>query len=158
MDGSGSTDKRAVCGVPSQVWRAGQERRYQMIRRWAPIEGARVLDAGADFETVTAERTEELARIAAEQAASHQHAAHLHLHRPPWSIHQQRDGTADLSGTTPTRNRESRASRSLFSYSVSSLSGNQFQAYQNRDCFKAAFDPAISLRNCKVSACISTEQ
>ena len=53
-DGSGSTDKRAVCGVPSQVWRAGQERRFQMVRRWAPIEGARVLDVGCGVGMYTA--------------------------------------------------------------------------------------------------------
>jgi SAM-dependent methyltransferase len=28
------------------VWRAGQERRLEMVRRWARLDGARVLDAG----------------------------------------------------------------------------------------------------------------
>jgi SAM-dependent methyltransferase len=39
-------DKAAVRGHPSYVWRAGQERRLQMVRRWAPLEGRRVLDVG----------------------------------------------------------------------------------------------------------------
>jgi SAM-dependent methyltransferase len=33
-------------GHPSYVWRAGQERRLQMVRRHAPLEGARILDVG----------------------------------------------------------------------------------------------------------------
>ncbi len=36
----------ALRGEPSYVWRAGQERRLQMIARWARLEDARVLDAG----------------------------------------------------------------------------------------------------------------
>jgi len=38
--------KAAERGVPSLVWRAGQERRLEMIARWASLEGARVLEAG----------------------------------------------------------------------------------------------------------------
>ncbi len=37
----------ALRGEPSYVWRAGQERRLQMIARWAKLENARVLEAGA---------------------------------------------------------------------------------------------------------------
>src|SRR5512143_458853 len=33
-------------GHPSYVWRAGQDRRLAMIRHYAPLEGARVLDIG----------------------------------------------------------------------------------------------------------------
>lgn len=33
-------------GHPSYVWRAGQERRFQLARRYAPLEGARILDVG----------------------------------------------------------------------------------------------------------------
>ena len=33
-------------GHPSYVWRAGQERRLQMVRRYAQLEGARILDVG----------------------------------------------------------------------------------------------------------------
>ena len=39
-------DKAAERGRPSYVWRAGQERRYQMVRRWAPLRNCRVLDVG----------------------------------------------------------------------------------------------------------------
>ncbi len=33
-------------GHPSYVWRAGQERRLQMVRRYVPLEGACILDVG----------------------------------------------------------------------------------------------------------------
>jgi hypothetical protein len=36
----------ALRGEPSQVWRAGQERRLQMIARWTRLENTRVLVAG----------------------------------------------------------------------------------------------------------------
>jgi SAM-dependent methyltransferase len=36
----------ALRGEPSYVWRAGQERRLQMIVRWAKLDGARLLEAG----------------------------------------------------------------------------------------------------------------
>lgn len=36
----------ALRGEPSYVWRAGQERRLQMIARWTQLENARVLEAG----------------------------------------------------------------------------------------------------------------
>jgi len=39
-------DKAATRGNPSYVWRAGQERRLRMVRRWAPLVGQRVLDVG----------------------------------------------------------------------------------------------------------------
>lgn len=35
----------ALRGEPSYVWRAGQERRFQMIARWARLDGAHILDA-----------------------------------------------------------------------------------------------------------------
>jgi SAM-dependent methyltransferase len=41
-----SDDKAIALGHPSYVWRAGQERRLDLIRRYAPLEGQRVLDAG----------------------------------------------------------------------------------------------------------------
>lgn len=37
----------ALRGEPSYVWRAGQERRLQMIARWAKLDGARVLIDGS---------------------------------------------------------------------------------------------------------------
>jgi SAM-dependent methyltransferase len=39
-------DKAATRGVPSLVWRFGQERRLELIRRYAPLEGRRVLVDG----------------------------------------------------------------------------------------------------------------
>ena len=41
------SSKAAQRGEPSYVWRAGQERRLQMIAHHARLEGARVLEAGA---------------------------------------------------------------------------------------------------------------
>jgi SAM-dependent methyltransferase len=37
---------QVALGHPSYVWRFGQERRLEMIRRFVPLEGARVLDIG----------------------------------------------------------------------------------------------------------------
>lgn len=37
---------QVVLGNPSYVWRSGQERRLEMVRRYVPLEGARVLDIG----------------------------------------------------------------------------------------------------------------
>jgi SAM-dependent methyltransferase len=39
-------DKAIALGHPSYVWRFGQERRLELIRRYAPLEGRRVLDIG----------------------------------------------------------------------------------------------------------------
>ena len=41
-----SDDKTITLGHPSYVWRTGQERRLNLVRRYAPLEGQRVLDAG----------------------------------------------------------------------------------------------------------------
>lgn len=38
-------------GEPSYVWRAGQERRLQMVAKWAKLEGARVLVDGCGIGT-----------------------------------------------------------------------------------------------------------
>jgi SAM-dependent methyltransferase len=40
------SDLAALRGEPSYVWRAGQERRLQMIAAWAKLDEACVLDAG----------------------------------------------------------------------------------------------------------------
>ena len=37
---------QVVLGNPSYVWRFGQERRLDMVRRYLLLEGARVLDIG----------------------------------------------------------------------------------------------------------------
>ncbi|HHX64316.1 MAG TPA: class I SAM-dependent methyltransferase [Chloroflexi bacterium] len=39
-------NKAIVLGHPSYVWREGQERRVALIRRYVPLENARILDAG----------------------------------------------------------------------------------------------------------------
>jgi len=39
-------DEAAHRGLPSYVWRAGQERRFQMVRRWTELHDRRVLDVG----------------------------------------------------------------------------------------------------------------
>jgi SAM-dependent methyltransferase len=44
--GEPSVDKRATLGHPSQVWTRGLERRLQLIRRYVPLEGKRILDMG----------------------------------------------------------------------------------------------------------------
>jgi SAM-dependent methyltransferase len=46
-----SDDEAARLGHPSYVWRAGQERRLSLVRRWAELEGARILDAGCGVGT-----------------------------------------------------------------------------------------------------------
>jgi SAM-dependent methyltransferase len=48
------SDRRATRGEPSYVWRAGQERRFHQVRRWAPPEGRRVLDVGCGVGMYTA--------------------------------------------------------------------------------------------------------
>jgi SAM-dependent methyltransferase len=41
------TDSKAITlGHPSYVWRFGQDRRLDLIRRYAPLEGKRILDVG----------------------------------------------------------------------------------------------------------------
>lgn len=40
------SDKAALRGEPSYVWRSGQERRLEMIAQWTQLDDARVLDAG----------------------------------------------------------------------------------------------------------------
>lgn len=40
------SDKAALRGEPSYVWRSGQERRLDMIAQWAKLDKARVLDSG----------------------------------------------------------------------------------------------------------------
>jgi len=47
-------DKAATRGHPSYVWRAGQERRFQMVLRWTSLAGRRVLDVGCGVGMYTA--------------------------------------------------------------------------------------------------------
>ncbi|MCA9970670.1 MAG: class I SAM-dependent methyltransferase [Anaerolineales bacterium] len=48
------SDKAALRGEPGYVWRSGQERRLAMIRAWAALEGAVVLDNGCGLGTYLA--------------------------------------------------------------------------------------------------------
>jgi len=47
-------DKAATRGEPSYVWRAGQERRFRMVRRWVELADRRVLDVGCGIGMYTA--------------------------------------------------------------------------------------------------------
>lgn len=40
-------EKAAILGHPSYVWRAGQQRRFELIRAWVPVNDADVLVDGA---------------------------------------------------------------------------------------------------------------
>lgn len=48
-------DRAAERGVPSLVWRAGQERRLHMIAQWTRLQDARVLIAGVGVGTYAAQ-------------------------------------------------------------------------------------------------------
>ncbi|MCX7708061.1 MAG: class I SAM-dependent methyltransferase [Anaerolineae bacterium] len=48
-------DEAARRGHPSYVWRAGQERRLALVRQWARLDGARILDAGCGVGMYTAQ-------------------------------------------------------------------------------------------------------
>lgn len=50
-----SADEAAYLGHPSYVWRAGQERRLSLVRRWAELAGARILDAGCGVGMYTSQ-------------------------------------------------------------------------------------------------------
>src|ERR671930_117552 len=41
----------ATLGEPSYVWRSGQERRLQLIRRYVPLEDRWILDVGCGIGT-----------------------------------------------------------------------------------------------------------
>jgi SAM-dependent methyltransferase len=47
---AGDLSKAAVRGEPGYVWRSGQERRLEMIRRWSDLSG-RILDDGCGLGT-----------------------------------------------------------------------------------------------------------
>lgn len=46
-------EEAALRGNPSFVWRSGQERRLQLVRRYVPLEGKRVLDVGCGMGMYT---------------------------------------------------------------------------------------------------------
>ncbi len=47
-------DEAARRGHPSYVWRAGQDRRLALVRQWAELDGARILDNGCGVGMYTA--------------------------------------------------------------------------------------------------------
>ncbi len=47
------SDKAASCGEPSYVWRTGQERRLQLVRRYVQLEDRCVLDVGCGLGLYT---------------------------------------------------------------------------------------------------------
>ncbi len=59
----GAVDLRAARGCPSLVWRAGQERRLRMVRRWVDLEGRRVLDVGCGVGMYTAAFSQHTAHV-----------------------------------------------------------------------------------------------
>ncbi|MGQ9625434.1 MAG: methyltransferase domain-containing protein [Anaerolineae bacterium] len=48
------SDEAARLGLPSYLWRAGQERRLELVRRHVSLEGRRVLDLGCGVGMYTA--------------------------------------------------------------------------------------------------------
>jgi SAM-dependent methyltransferase len=51
MTAEAPSKEQVALGNPSFVWRAGQDRRLNMIRRHAALEGARILDIGCGIGT-----------------------------------------------------------------------------------------------------------
>lgn len=58
-----TADEAARRGHPSYVWRAGQERRLALVRRWADLDGARILDNGCGVGMYTARFSEASAQV-----------------------------------------------------------------------------------------------
>ena len=44
-------EKVAELGKPSYLWRTGQERRLEMVRKYVPLEGKKILDVGCGIGT-----------------------------------------------------------------------------------------------------------
>jgi SAM-dependent methyltransferase len=55
--------EQVALGNPSCVWRSGQDRRLNLIRRYAPLEGARILDIGCGIGTYVRKFQEFSARV-----------------------------------------------------------------------------------------------
>jgi ubiquinone/menaquinone biosynthesis C-methylase UbiE len=51
MMAAAPTREQVALGNPSFVWRSGQDRRLNLIRRYVPLEGARMLDIGCGIGT-----------------------------------------------------------------------------------------------------------
>lgn len=48
------SNKASSRGEPSYVWRAGQERRLELVRRYVPLQGCHILDVGCGVGMYTA--------------------------------------------------------------------------------------------------------
>jgi SAM-dependent methyltransferase len=86
-DGQGyrRTDSEAAeRGHPSYVWRAGQQRRLEQIRRWARLEGARVLDVGCGVGMYTSRFTAYTTEVAGVELDLP--VAVLARERAPWIV------------------------------------------------------------------------
>ena len=44
-------EEAAKLGKPSYLWRSGQERRLEMVRKYVPLEGKKILDVGCGIGT-----------------------------------------------------------------------------------------------------------
>ena len=67
--------EQVALGHPSYVWRAGQDRRLNLIRRYVPLEGAAILDIGCGIGTYVrklAELSDRVYGIDVEAARVHQ--------------------------------------------------------------------------------------
>jgi SAM-dependent methyltransferase len=51
MMAAAPTREQVALGNPSFTWRSGQDRRLNFIRRYVPLEGARILDVGCGIGT-----------------------------------------------------------------------------------------------------------
>jgi len=78
-------DIRAERGVPSLVWRAGQDRRLEMIRKWGRTQNASILVDGCGMGQYAIHLLEDSPHVIAfdiehERAANaHQHASMVHV-------------------------------------------------------------------------------
>jgi SAM-dependent methyltransferase len=59
-----SDDEAARRGHPSYVWRAGQERRLALVRQWAKLDAAAILDNGCGVGMYTARFCQFSSRVA----------------------------------------------------------------------------------------------
>ncbi len=79
-------DPRALRGAPSYVWRAGQERRLALIRRWASLSGGdKVLVDGSGLGVYAARLLDDTPHVFAfdieheRASATHQRVPHTHV-------------------------------------------------------------------------------
>jgi SAM-dependent methyltransferase len=63
MMAAAPTREQVALGNPSFVWRSGQDRRLNFIRRYVPLEGARMLDIGCGIGTYVQKLSEFSSRV-----------------------------------------------------------------------------------------------